>query len=201
MISVIPNGVDTNRFSSLGRATVRDAESAPLVVVVGRFHIAKGQDIALEAFARLGNHDARLRFVGDGETRIAVQRRAAELDLGDRVEFVGTAPALEHLLAADVVLVPSRWEGLSLLVLEAMAAGCAIVATPAAGQEALGETGVVLPDAVNLDAMAAAVDALLVDRARQAELGRRARARVIDHYSMEISERAHLLAWGMLATS
>jgi glycosyltransferase involved in cell wall biosynthesis len=174
-IRSIPNGVDRERFHPTGLRADRDLD-APLLVCVGRLSRQKGQDVAIRALASLADGRARLRLVGaesaPGE-RARLEALARTLGLADRIEWRGavqdTAPEYR---AADVVLTPSRWDGMSLALLEAMACGAAIVATDVSGSEALRDAGTIVPPD-DPEAMAAAVQDLL----ERPEMAARARAR------------------------
>jgi glycosyltransferase involved in cell wall biosynthesis len=147
------------------------------VVCVGRLCREKGQDVLLDAWpAVLGRvPDAQLLLVGDGRDADAVRRRA-----GNGVHVAGKRNDVPlWLAAADVVAVPSRSDGMSVALLEAMARGRAIVASDVGGAaEALGADGGELVGAEDPQALAAALAESLLDPARTSELGRAARRRV-----------------------
>jgi glycosyltransferase involved in cell wall biosynthesis len=138
-IRVIRNGVDLARFRppDLGVRAAKRAElgipaDAPVVVCIGRRARQKGQDVLVAAWRAVHRAcpDAVLVLVGDVQDP---DRRCSRSDqLGIRVE--GAADDVRPWYAvADVVAVPSRWEGLSLTVIEAMACGCPVVASDVAG--------------------------------------------------------------------
>ena len=136
--AVVRNGVDLERFRPAGdrdRAAARLElgldPHAPLAVCVGRVTRQKGQDVLLAAWPEIRRRcpDARLAVVGDGD-RLAAARSAAL----PGVSCVGAATDVRPwLAAADVAVFPSRWEGLSLTVLEAFAMGRAVVASDIPG--------------------------------------------------------------------
>jgi glycosyltransferase involved in cell wall biosynthesis len=175
----IPNGVDRDRFSPIGDRADR-VEDVPLIVCVGRLSEQKGQDVAIRALALLPDRTARLRLVGDesgdGE-RARLDALAVSLGVSDRIEWRGgvdaTAPEYR---AADVVVAPSRWDGLSLALLEGMACGAAIVASEVNGSECLGEAGRIVPPD-DPESLAEAVAGLLGSPAERARLGEAARER------------------------
>jgi glycosyltransferase involved in cell wall biosynthesis len=178
-IELISNGVDRVHFSPEGDQADRDRGS-PLLVCVGRLSQQKGQDVAIRALARVKDRTTRLRLVGAesaaGE-RPRLEALAASLAVADRVEWQGavedTAPQYR---AADVVVAPSRWDGLSLALLEAMASGAAIVASDVNGSESLGAAGVIVPPD-DPEALADGIDRLLEDEPRRRRLGASARTR------------------------
>lgn len=196
-LRVIPNGVDTDRFTPKGPAAERKA--APLVVCVGRLSREKGQDLAIDALARLRTPDARLRLVGDGPERHALEAQAQRLGLGQRLEFIGHADPSPHLRAADVVVVPSRWDAQSLCLLESMATGQPVVATAVAGTEALGEGGIVVAPE-DVDALATAVDDLLGDPDQRRRRGAAGRSTALSHHRLDQMTERTLDLWRTLAT-
>jgi glycosyltransferase involved in cell wall biosynthesis len=192
-ILVNPNGVDSRRFSPEGPAA--DRPQAPLLVCVGRLCHARAPDVAVSALALMRTPSARLRLVGDGEDRAAVEELVTALGLDGRVEFSGFRPEpAPDLRAADVVVIPSRYDGMALVLLEAMACGAAIVATRVPGTSALGEAGQLVP-VEDPRSLAEAVDALLADPQRRQRLGAAARAQVAENYSLERSLRGILNLW------
>jgi glycosyltransferase involved in cell wall biosynthesis len=179
---VIPNGVDVVRFARARDSDRREARrrlglgDQPLVVCVGRLSHAKGQDILVDSWRAVRNDvpEAELALVGDGEDMDQLRRRA-----GAGIELVGHRDDVADWLAAsDVVAVPSRWEGMSLGMLEAMAVGRSLVVTDVPGaREALNGTGAIVPPG-DPDALAAAISARLRDPARLESEGSAAAARV-----------------------
>jgi len=174
---VIPNAVDTERFSPGPPA----ARQPGLVVCAARLAVGqKGQDLLLAAWGRVLSDvpSARLALVGDGPDRAELERRASAF--GSSVEFVGAvddvAPWFQR---AAVAVQPSRYETLSLSVLEALACATPVVATDATGmREAVGDAGAVVP-LEDEDALAAALVERLRDPERAAAEGARGRERVV----------------------
>ena len=139
--SVIPNGVDLERFHPAAVDTVRAGipllagagadPAAPLVVCVGRLCRQKGQDVLLEAWGEVVRRipEARLVLVGDGPDAPLLRALAP-----GSVLFAGAADdAVPWYQAADLVVLPSRWEGMALAPLEAMACGRPVVVTDVDG--------------------------------------------------------------------
>jgi len=121
------------------------AAGAPYVFAAGRMVRKKGFDVLLRAWAALGPRtEAELWIAGDGEERVALERLAAELGLGERVRFLGPVPhpeTLGLLERATLCVVPSRDEPYGILVVEAQALGVPVVATAVGNLSELIERG------------------------------------------------------------
>ncbi|QAZ66032.1 glycosyltransferase family 4 protein [Solidesulfovibrio carbinolicus] len=192
-IRMIPNGVDTARFTPAESLE----ESGPVrLVFVGRVVHQKGLDVLLTALARLpAGVDYELTIVGDGPLRGALTEQAAALGVLSRLRFAGWAgrEAMPELLRrADLFVFPSRDEGMPNAVLEAMAAGLPVIATRISGNEEVvadGETGLLVPPD-DPDALAGALAGLLADAALRRRLGAAGRERVCREYSWRsVAER------------
>lgn len=196
-LRTIYNGVDRAHFTPDGPIAARDP-SVPLVVCVGRLSRQKGQDVAIEALSRMRHRDTVLRFVGEGDARTILAQLASELEVDGRVEWAGLKPdTAPEFRAADIVVAPSRWEGLSLVFLEAMACGAVLVATDVAGSEVINSAGVIVePD--DSSELAGAIDALLDDEPMRRRLEARARARSRS-FDLETSLQANLRLWAEVA--
>ena len=201
---VVGNGLDLADWPSRTEADRSAARAAlhltdhPLVVCVGRLSRQKGQDVLLAAWpaVRAAVPTAQLLLVGDGPAAEALHAQAAALP---GVTFAGARPDVrEHLLAADVAVLPSRWEGLALALLEAMACSLPVVATEVAGarvcltdalaQEQVAAGGVVVP-VDDPAALAAALVPVLLDPAHAEQLGAAARSRVERAFTFEAVAR------------
>ncbi len=145
-LAVIPNGVAFDRFADAKPIELTELglpAGQRAIACVGRLDKQKGLDellaIATRVLAALPGHD--LLLVGDGPERTALARLASDLHIASRVHFAGWRADVPEILAAvDVLVLPSRWEGMPNVVLEAMAAGKPVVATRVEGvEEALGE--------------------------------------------------------------
>jgi glycosyltransferase involved in cell wall biosynthesis len=200
-LRLIPNGVDREHFSPDGSPADRD-HGVPLLVCVGRLSQQKGQDVAIRALALLDDRTARLRLVGSesaaGE-RARLEALAASLGVAHRIEWRGavedTAPEYR---AADIVVAPSRWDGLSLALLEAMASGATIVASEVNGSESLGDAGVIVSPG-DPEALAHAIDPLLEDAPRRHSLGEAARTRSAS-FALATTMQRNLDLWSELTT-
>lgn len=178
-----------------GEAAAEGPSEAGDLLFVGRLRIRKGVEVLLEALAlraHRGRSVPRLRIVGDGEHRRALEEHAARLEAGDlpagRVLFLGrrSPGEVRRLLGrATALVVPSTYEGMPLVVLEAMEAGVPVVASAVSGIPEVvvdGETGWLVPpeDPVALEA---ALEELLSDPEEAHRRGRAGRERVRRFYT------------------
>ncbi len=178
----IPSAVDPRALvPKRGRRATRCAEGvAPdttLLLVLAALVRRKGVDVLFEALARLSAEglEPALWIAGDGPERGSLERRSDEMGLAPRVRMLGQRRDVADLLAAcDVVVLPSRREGLGVAALEAAAAGRPVVASRVGGLMDVVEdqrTGLLVPPE-DPDALAAALRWLLSDCALRARLGR-----------------------------
>ena len=137
-IEVIPNFICPKHFVNLGSAHNRSEfarEDEALVCHVSNFRPVKRVEDVIRTFALVAEkRPARLLMVGDGPDRPAAERLAREMDIADRITFLGKLKnPLEALAIADLFLLPSESESFGLAALEALACGVPVVATEAGG--------------------------------------------------------------------
>ncbi len=194
-VVTIHNGIALERFAHTrdGREVRKEfglGPSDPLVGVVARLAPQKGHHTLLQAMARVVESlpSARLLCVGDGPLRDELRREASRLGLERTALFVGQRADIPDLVAAmDVVVLNSEWEGLPNAIVEAMAASRPVVATRVGGIPEIvvdGDTGLLVPPA-DPTAVAGALLTLLREPEMAAAMGRRGRARVEEHFSLE----------------
>ncbi|MFJ2603683.1 glycosyltransferase [Streptomyces sp. NPDC087425] len=195
--NVVRNGVDPGRFHPAAVGTVRATllpdldPAAPLVVCVGRLCRQKGQDVLLDAWEFVARRlpAARLVLVGDGPDRARLADRAPA-----SVLFTGAvANAVPWYQAADLVVLPSRWEGMALAPLEAMACGRPVVASDVNGAReslpaALAAHCLVAPD--RPPSLAAAVTGLLLDPLLRESLGHQGHRHVLSTHDVRHTAEA-----------
>ncbi len=160
------------------------------LVAVGRLSPEKGFDILMRAFARLVHHrsDLRLVLVGDGQERRDLVRLARRLGVEDLVIFTGYSETPgDYMKQADIVILPSRSEGIPNVALEAMALCKPVVATRVGGTPEVirhdREGLLVAPG--DPEALALAVERLLNDPAKAEMLARNGRERIRADFSPE----------------
>lgn len=138
-VRTILNGIDLDRFNHLDTAAIRRElgirRDAFVIGTVGRMVPVKNQALLLKAFARFAaTRTADLVMVGDGSERPGLEALAEQLGIGSRVHFTGARRDVPALLASlDLFVLPSLSEGLSLTLLEAMAALRPVIATEVGG--------------------------------------------------------------------
>jgi len=189
----IPNGVDCAAFQA-PRGAVRTelglAETTRVVLFIGRLHWQKGPDVLVNAAARLVPlvRDVRFLFVGAGPMETRLRENVAGANLGSHVLFLGRRDDIPALLAdADVLAVPSRWEGMPNALLESMAAGRPAVAARVGGCPELvvdGQTGLLVPPEDHA-ALAAALEKVLVRKVFAEEMGTAARERAKSNFTID----------------
>jgi glycosyltransferase involved in cell wall biosynthesis len=195
-IAVIHNGIDVSRVDTpLSRAEARErlglAGDVIALGCVARLEEQKGHRFLLEALALLNDPrrgPARFRavLVGDGRLRAELEQRAAALGVRDSATFLGTRRDVAEILRAlDICVMPSLWEGLSVAMLEAMAAGLPLVTSDVSGASQVvgdNEYGLKVP-AADAAALAGAIAGLADAPERRRALGAAARERVLQHFS------------------
>lgn len=214
-IEVIQNGIDAEPFAEAAesRQTVRDAvrreldvpAETPLVLQVARFHPVKDHGTAIRAFAQVVTHEpeAVLALAGDGPQREAMQALVRELGIEGQVRFLGLRRDVPRLMrAADVFLLSSLSEGISLTLLEAMATPLPIVATDVGGNgEAVehGVTGLLSPRGYAM-ALAANLVRLLRDAELRAAMARAGRRRFNEFFTQDRMHAAYAAVYQEMLT-
>lgn len=142
-IMVIPNGVAIDDHANVQKSDLTSlgcSTNSRKVIVIGRHHRQKGFDWLLQTLSQWLEHrqDCELLLVGDGPERAELEKTAAQHPCRDRIHFLGQRRDVPELLAAsDILLLPSRWEGMPNVVMQAMAAGLPVVATHVEGIDEL----------------------------------------------------------------
>lgn len=151
---VIPNSVDFQRFSSAIPADLTPfgiPADSRVFISVGRLDRQKGLDTLIEAVGLMNPlpNDVHFLLVGDGPEANPLVAHVDRSGLSSRIHFAGRRNDVPQLLAASTALIlPSRWEGMPNVVLEAMAAGLPVIATNVEGISELvqhGVTGLIVP--------------------------------------------------------
>ncbi len=201
---VLYNGVDMSRFApSQNREELRSQlgfkPDEMLVLTVANLIPVKDHSSLVQAIAALpamvDNPRVRVLFLGEGGLRPHLEQQIAELGLTRQVSLLGKSDQVaDYLAAADVFVLPSRLEGMSNAILEAMASGLPVIARRVGGNPELvvdGNTGLLCePD--DVADLSAAISRLITDGELRLQMGQAARQRAHDVFSI----KAMMMAYG-----
>ncbi len=191
-IMVVPNAVDSKRFTPDGSAELRQRYAHPeekLLTHVSNFRAVKRVEDVVRTFAKVAEEvGARLLMIGDGPDRPKAFELASKLGVGGRVTFLGSFPRIENILSiSDLFLLPSSEESFGLAALEAMASGVPVIASRIGGIPEVvtdGETGY-LCQLGDTAGMANAALTLLKNPALHRAFSQAARVRAVDVFGEE----------------
>jgi glycosyltransferase involved in cell wall biosynthesis len=192
-LKTIPNGIDVDAWRDAPAARLDSFQTAPerrIILFVGRLDRQKGVDVLLKAmpavFAELPDVD--LFLVGDGPERSSLTHLASTAKaLRGRVHFTGWQDNIAQIMkASQVVVLPSRWEGMPNVVLEAMAAGLPVVASQTHGVRELLGTNADEQSCPPGDAreLSSKLVAILQDRELRGRLGHANQQRAAEEFSL-----------------
>jgi glycosyltransferase involved in cell wall biosynthesis len=187
-IDIVANGIDVNRFTPEGPASDHIGPDAPAILFVGRLTDGKRPADAIKALARVREDypNACLYLAGDGECRETLEDLVTDRGLGDWVSFLGHVdydemPRLYR--AADVLLLPSRAEGMPRTVLEALATETPVVTSDLPQLRSLTDTAGHAVPIGDIDGLATSLATVLSDPERAEAMGKRGRKRVTERYT------------------
>jgi glycosyltransferase involved in cell wall biosynthesis len=190
---VLPNGIFLQEFDPLPdkgafRAARPEFAGARLVLFLSRLHYKKGLDLLADAFAILCRQfaDAHLLVAGpDGGARASFESQIARLQIADRVHLLGPIYAAQKLAAmrdCDCFCLPSRQEGFSLAIIEAMACETPVVITPGCHFPDVSDRRAGIIAELDAPAIAAAIGTILRDTDAAAKMGKNGRELVVDRF-------------------
>ncbi len=191
-INVIHNGRDLSRFPPpSSQSTGLGLRDEPVILAVARLDQQKGHRFLIDALGRLVHRWPRLLalFIGDGPLESVLKAQRDATGLGRHLRFLGYRADVEKYLAiADLVVLPSLYEGLPLVAIEALGAARPMVATEVDGTPEIiidGQTGLLVPPGDSA-ALAAAIERLLNDAALAASLGANGRSFVERYFDIRM---------------
>jgi len=206
-LTVIPNGIDPSLYDHaqpVPREELGIPEEGQVVLYVGRLEAQKAPSILLDTAEVVAGAtpEWHLVMVGDGPERDALQRRCrTSALLSERVHWLGPRDDVPSLLkTADLLVLPSLWEGMPNVVLEAMAARRAVVATAVEGSEDLvvpGQTGWLVPVGSS-SALAQALLEAASDPEQIRRFGEQGRERVEAEFTLPLMIEAYETLWARL---
>jgi glycosyltransferase involved in cell wall biosynthesis len=210
-IATIVNGIDLDRYGgatpeqvAATRAALGLAPGTIMCLAVGRLFPQKNYPLLLRAFdaARRRRGDLRLFIAGEGPERATLEALILELDLGGQATLLGRRDDVPNLLrAADLCVMSSHHEGLSLASVEIMAASKPLIATDVEGLKDVvisGRTGMLVP-AGDAEALSLQIGRLAADADLRARMGREGRKRAEEVFSLEGMVRAYEALYERLA--
>lgn len=184
---------DSEDVEPVSRADLGGAEGVPVVLFLGRLHVAKAVDILLRAFA--GVPGACLWIAGEGPERAALEALSASLGLGDRVRFLGWREDRGALLrACDLLVFPSRYEPFGTVFVQGWVYQKPLVAAGSDGPRQYvrdGEDGLLVP-IDDVSALGAAINRVLGDRDLAARLAAAGHARYLAEFTRARTVAAYL---------
>ena len=201
-IRIIPSGIDTARFAVTAdqrarqRAALGIAPHESVAVAVGALAERKGHITLLQAAALLQQKGIRLGYLicGDGPLRTVLENEARTLGIAKDVQFLGfCADVVNYLAAADVFVHVPLWEGLGVVVIEALAAGLPVVASRVGGIPELieeGYSGLLVPPQ-KPTALATAIERIVGDPSWTKMLGINGQASVRTRYDVTVMAQAN----------
>ncbi len=194
-IRVWYNGLDVARFPREPRVRPAPLTGAEVVIgVVALLRPEKGLETLMEAFGKIApaHPGARLLFVGSGKMEQPLKDQAARLGVDAKCWFEPTAKDVgQWLRGIDIFVLPSRSEALSNSIMEAMASGCAVVASNVGGNPELvidGETGLLF-DVGNAGDLAAKLTRLIEDKTLRAAVAEAGCQRIRREFPLDVSVR------------
>jgi glycosyltransferase involved in cell wall biosynthesis len=197
-VHVMRRGIDRGLFVEPGEVPFPEIPGHPRVVFLGRVVRAKGVETLVEAAARVQAPGMQLVLVGDGPDRARVERMAQELGVADRVHVTGFIPHEQVpavLASADLLVLPSFYEELGTVLIEAMQVGLPVVASRVGGIPEVVEDGVtgLLVTPGDPAELATAIDAVLSDGDLARRLGANAARRAPDYDLECVGAQVHEL--------
>lgn len=193
-ISVIPNGIVPVTLNETYRSEVREkmgaGENDVVLLSVGRLVYQKAHEYLVSAMPAVLKEmpNMKIGICGDGVLRSDLEKQIQSLGLEKEITLFGMqANVTKYLAAADVFVLPSRWEGLPIALLEAMSAGLPVIATRVEGVDEVVEEGMhgMLVQPESTEELVKAILQLSKDAAQRHQMGDAARLRVLERYTVD----------------
>jgi len=200
-IITIPNGIDGSRFEiTIDREKLKKdlgiTKNGPIMGLGVRLSEQKGITYLLKAMPKVISRSPEVTLViaGEGPLEDDLKKEAQTLGILDNVRFVGPRLDIPELLKLfDIYVLPSLWEGLPMVLLEAMAAGCPVIATDVGGVAAAVKSGVsgILVKSMDVDALSSAMIRLLEDKEIRTKYSQNAMDIFNKNFSAQIMTRKY----------
>ena len=188
---VVYNGTDPGRFTPAEIAFSHESAQSPTILIVGNLLAGKGHELVLKAIGKLTNlfPDLQCRIIGEGADRERFARLAADLGITDQIHFLGRrsrADVAKAMQGCTLFVLPSRYEGLGCVYLEAMASGKPVIACRGQGIDEIIQhrgNGWLIP-VDGLDELVQGLQVLLSDGNLRAQIGGAARQTILDRLTV-----------------
>lgn len=198
-VTLIPNGVAMHRFEQQAAANLQQqfnlTPEIPVFALIGRLHEAKGHEFIIPTLRRLKEDNMQFYclFVGGGALKEKIKTLIADNGLDEQVILTGFRKDVPNILRAiDFLIMPSRWEGLPMTLLEAMASKKAAIASKVGGiPTVLADNAGILLSQDDVVGWHAAIKTLLSDKNKREELGENGYKKVISSYSAEAVQKQY----------
>jgi glycosyltransferase involved in cell wall biosynthesis len=208
-VQLIPSGVSLGKQLDASQKRMKRAEIGlgsddVVALFVGRLTWQKAPDVLIAAWKKVANASVsnKLLIVGKGDLEGSLKKKVADLELEQSVLFVPFTNDIEkYYQVADLFVLPSRYEGFSSAMLDAMSYALPIVVTRVSGTENIVADKVngLLVNPEDADQLAAQLSQLLSDAKLRVSLGRNARQTVMEEYEMEVVGRNYIALYESLA--
>ncbi len=192
---MIPNGVDVKHIKEIKPLKLKTSNN---LIFVGNLVRIKGLDMLIEAFSIIKNQlsNSKLLIVGNGNDEEYLKNLVSDLNLKDNIEFLGFMSGdqkFSYIKSADILVLPSLWESLPIVVLEGMACGKPVVATNVGGIPFLIKDGVngLLVKPGNIEELAQKLLILLKNKSLQKEMGKQSLEMIKDLSWSNIADRTY----------
>ena len=205
-ITLIYNGVDLTRFKEMkGKIKFREKlsiEDKKTIIYTGRLSHEKGVDFLIHSFSKLDvRAGCQLLIIADGPERQDIIRIIDHYQLSESVVMINEVDDIaSYLNAADLFVLPSRFEGLSNSLLEAMACGLPVISTRVGGSIDIIEDGIsgLLIEVDSKDQLTQAISKVLNDPLLATALGKNAREKIVDRFDLNVVTQQYLVLYKKL---
>lgn len=185
-VQIIQHGIDVKKFSTIQEASFKKPYR---IGIIGRLVEQKGHRYMIQALTQFSSDDIRLVITGSGKKKEELMVYAQKLEMDDKIQWHDPTPHVERVYAdCDIVVVPSVWEGLGLVVLEAMASGRLVIASDVDGIGEIVEnnsTGLLVP-AQDSNALASAIRGAIENIEKSRAIAQAGRIWVEKHADVEV---------------
>ena len=196
-IHQIPNGVNESDFDFTASSLFRESSgigTSPYILFLGRLNSIKGPDLLIEAFAKVCNNFQHNLVIAGPDDGMGEQLKKLVLKLGlkERVYFTGHLGGVLKSSAyhgADLMVIPSRHEAMSIVALEAAVTGTAVLLTEQCGFSAMADAGTAIESPATIEGLSTGLTKILIDSCDRKKMGDQGRKFALENYSWSIMAR------------